>query len=140
MVTRWVLGARPGGSYGFRYSKPGYSAATTPADPTQLVFDSDWAATLPIFYQTGVFSLATGTTQTFTYPTALSYTPFCSWLIGWSLAGPFWAIAGYLISYNNASAAAKRMHAEASATSFIFFNGTGGTVYLSGVVYRRAVP
>lgn len=136
MVKRVNFGVLGDGSIGLRVSKPGYNVATNPPDPTQLVFDSNWGAVLPIYYSTGVFSLANGATQTFNFPAALSYTPFFCWML--SLNGSLWyEMQGYA-SWGSGSGFYVLM-GSVTASSISFQNKTGQTVSLFGCVFRQAL-
>lgn len=73
MVDRILLGAFPDGGYGCRISKPGYDVKTNPVDNEQLIFSSDWAATMPI-YLTGTILVPVDTDTTVTF-TSLGYIP-----------------------------------------------------------------
>lgn len=85
MTKRVLLGAFPDGGYGLRVSKAGYDVSSNPVDNTQLIFNSDWPAILPI-YATGYMYIGAGSTQSASYP-SLGYLPFCSALVnvgrGW---------------------------------------------------------
>lgn len=136
MVRRVNLGVLGDGTVGLRISKPGYDVRTNPPDPTELVFDSNWGNTLPIYYTTGAFGLANGATQTFTFPAALAYPPFFAWMM--SLNGALWyEMQGYA-SWGSGSGFYVLM-ASVTASTISFQNKTGQTVYLFGAVFRQAL-
>ena len=73
MSRRVALGRLGDGTIGLRIAKAGYDAETASPDPTQLIFDSNWPALLPI-HQSGVITCARNATVTVNFP-QLSYSP-----------------------------------------------------------------
>ena len=76
MTKRILIGKFPESSsaYGLRISKAGYDVASNPVNNENLIFNSDWLATLPI-YMTGAAS-PSGSTVTASY-SSLGYVPYC---------------------------------------------------------------
>lgn len=89
MARRVALGNFPDGNAGLRVSQPSYDVLSNPVDNTQLMFNSDWGACLPIHCAFIDVSLGS-TAVTLPYPEDLGYTPFSayawyasSWGTGW---------------------------------------------------------
>jgi hypothetical protein len=79
MTQRVLLGKFPEGGYGLRVSEAGYDVTSNPIDNTRLVFNSDWASTLPI-YLSGSANVPNNSFTRVDFPN-LGYTPFAMALI-----------------------------------------------------------
>lgn len=81
MTGRIRLGLQSDGAYGLRISKPGQDVSMNPVNNELMIFNSDWAETLPL-YTSGTFSVAAGPNSYLSFGTgsfsfaSLGFVPF----------------------------------------------------------------
>lgn len=64
------------GGYGLRVAKPGFDANANPVEHENLVFNSDWGSTMPVFEVGSILNVSRSlTVRTYTFSEDLGYIP-----------------------------------------------------------------
>jgi hypothetical protein len=127
MTNRVLLGKFPDGGYGLRVSVPGYDVRSNPVDNELLVFNSDWANTLPILISGSAY-VSPSSFMRINFP-SLGYTPFAMALMNYH------GITTY-ITYSTSRANQPYGTISVFHDHVDLINYLGSTAIISYAVYR----